>query len=382
MNQCPSVRLLLIAMLVMLAAWSRADPPRDTRIPLLDLAFEAERQTIVDRDPEQYLGHPSSVLLEDGRTIIIVYPEGHGRGPIIMKRSTDGGRTWSERLEVPDNWSTSKETPTIHRMIDPRDGTKRLVLFSGLYPIRSAYSEDDGETWTPLEPIGDYGGIVAMSSVIRLKDGRYAAFFHDDGRFFRNEGRATGIFRVFMVTSDDGGLTWGEPRELLARDDVHLCEPGVIRSPDGSQLAMLLRENRRVRNSFIMFSTDEGATWTEPRELPGALTGDRHVGLVLEDDRLFISFRDTAHQSISKGDWVAWVGRWDDLVEGSDGQYRVRLMDNLHAWDCAYPTVHRLPDGRIVTTTYGHWTQGAPPSIVSVQLTIAELDARIATALD
>lgn len=382
MNQCPSVRLLLIAVLAMLAAWSRADPPRDIRIPLLDLAHDESRQTIVDRDPEQYLGHPSSVLLEDGRTIIIVYPEGHGRGPIIMKRSTDGGRTWSERLEVPDNWSTSKETPTIHRMIDPRDGTKRLVLFSGLYPIRSAYSEDDGETWTPLEPIGDYGGIVAMSSVIRLKDGRYAAFFHDDGRFFRNEGRATGIFRVFMVISDDGGLTWGEPRELLARDDVHLCEPGVIRSPDGSQLAMLLRENRRVRNSFIMFSTDEGATWTEPRELPGALTGDRHVGLVLEDDRLFISFRDTAHQSISKGDWVAWVGRWNDLVEGSEGQYRVRLMDNLHAWDCAYPTVHQLPDGRIVTTTYGHWTQGAPPSIVSVQLTIAELDARIATALD
>ena len=31
-------------------------------------------------------------------------------------------------------------------------------------------SEDDGRTWTPLVPIGDYGGIVAMGSVERLAD--------------------------------------------------------------------------------------------------------------------------------------------------------------------------------------------------------------------
>jgi phytoene/squalene synthetase len=31
------------------------------------------------------------VLLEDGKTIIAVYPKGHGRGAIQMKRSTHGG---------------------------------------------------------------------------------------------------------------------------------------------------------------------------------------------------------------------------------------------------------------------------------------------------
>ena len=35
-------------------------------------------------------------------------------------------------------------------------------------------------------------------------------------------------------------------------------------------LAALLRENSRTRNSFVMFSEDEGRTWSEPRELPGA----------------------------------------------------------------------------------------------------------------
>jgi hypothetical protein len=56
---------------------------------LFDLAGEKQRQVIVDREPGQYLGHPTTVLLEDGKTIIAVYPNGHGRGAIQMKRSTD-----------------------------------------------------------------------------------------------------------------------------------------------------------------------------------------------------------------------------------------------------------------------------------------------------
>jgi hypothetical protein len=60
-------------------------------IPLIDLAGETYRQIIVDKEPGQYLGHPTTVLLEDNKTIIAVYPKGHGRGAIVMKKSTDGG---------------------------------------------------------------------------------------------------------------------------------------------------------------------------------------------------------------------------------------------------------------------------------------------------
>jgi hypothetical protein len=140
---------------------------RSYTIPLLDLADQKQRQVVVDREKSQYLGHPTTVLLEDGKTILIVYPKGHGRGAIVLKRSTDGGRTWSERLPVPENWATSKETPTIHRIVDAQ-GQRRLILFSGLYPIRMSVSEDDGHNWTPLEPIGEFGGVVAMASVERL----------------------------------------------------------------------------------------------------------------------------------------------------------------------------------------------------------------------
>jgi hypothetical protein len=356
------------------SALQAQEPQPGFTIPLIDLADETHRQVIVDKEPGQYLGHPTTVLLEDGRTIIAVYPKGHGTGAIVMKQSDDGGLTWSERLPVPENWATSQEVPTIYRVID-REGVRRLIMFSGLYPIRMARSEDDGASWTPLEPIGDFGGIVAMASLERLASGDYMALFHDDGRFLNGTGERT-KFQAFKTVSTDGGLTWGEPLVVTEHALAHLCEPGLVRSPDGKQIALLLRENSRRFNSFVVFSNDEGETWAEPIELPAALTGDRHTARYAPDGRLFISFRDMARGSPTWGDWVGWVGTYDDIVNGREGQYRVRLMDNKVRADTAYPGLVLLPDGTFVVTTYGHWEEGAEPYIVSVRLKLAEIDEK------
>jgi len=366
--------IFLIFCFIFILTDSSSAVDRGYSIPTIDLAHETFRQIIVDKEPGQYLGHPTTVLLEDGKTILIVFPKGHGKGSIVMKKSTDGGLSWSERLPVPENWATSKETPTIHRVVDAT-GLKRLILFSGLYPIRMAMSENDGKTWTPLRSIGDFGGIVAMSSVERLDNGDYMALFHDDGRFFHNTGERV-AFKVYKTISHDCGLTWDEPVNIAQHAQAHLCEPGLIRSPNGGQLAVLLRENSRQYNSFVIFSEDEGRTWSQPRELPGSLTGDRHVGKYAPDGRLFITFRDQTHESPTKGDWVAWVGVYDDIVNGEEGQYRIRIMDNTHKADCAYPGLELLPDGTFVTTTYGHWDKDEAPYIVTVRLTLDEIDEK------
>lgn len=349
-------------------------------IPTIDLNDDAARQVVVDREAGQYLGHPSTLLLEDGRTILCVYPKGHGRGAIVYKRSADGGLTWSERLPTPENWATSQETPTLFRVTDSA-GVKRIVLFSGLYPIRIAHSGDDGASWSELKPVGDWGGIVAMGSVVERTSapGEYFALFHDDGRYLHEGGKAAGVFSLLQSASHDGGLTWDAPRAIFQSSAVHLCEPGAVRSPDGKQIAVLLRENRRVKRSHIIFSDDDGATWSDPRALPGSLTGDRHVARYAPDGRLFISFRDVppkSEASPTAGDWVGWVGRYDDLLQGNAGEYRVRLKDNLVSRDCAYPGVELLPDGTFVVTTYGHWVAGEEPFILSMRLKLGELDAR------
>jgi len=56
----------------------------------------------------------------------------------------------------------------------------------------------------------------------------------------------------------------------------------------------------------------------------------------------------------------------------------VRLKDNKHRWDCAYPGVEILPDSSFVTTTYGHWEQGEQPYVITVRFTLEELDRKLA----
>ena len=367
-------------------------------VPIVDISGETQRQVIVDREKGQYLGHPTTVLLEDNRTMLAVYPKGHGRGAIVYKRSTDGGLTWSDRLATPKSWETSLEVPTLHRVVDAA-GKKRIIMFSGLFPIRMAVTEDDGATWSELRPIGGFGGVVTMATVTALKTpGHYLAFFHDDGRFIRggevekyrvksphapdysSSTAKPWRFWVYTTLSKDGGLTWSVPAPIASLPDASLCEPGALRSPDGKQIAVLLRENSRKYNSFVIFSDDEGLSWSEPRELPAALTGDRHVAKYSADGRLFISFRDTTHVSPTKGDWVGWVGKYEDIVNGTEGQYRVRIMDNTKGADCTYPGIELLPDGTFVTTTYGHWTEGEPAYVVSVRFKLDELDAKARAA--
>jgi hypothetical protein len=104
------------------------------------------------------------------------------------------------------------------------------------------------------------------------------------------------------------------------------------------------------------------------------LTGDRHVARYAPDGRLVVTFRDMAAASPTRGDWVLWVGTYDDLLTGGRGQYRVRLMDNAHDWDCGYAGLEVLPDGVFVATSYGHWQADQEPYIVSVRFRLPELD--------
>ena len=118
----------------------------------VDISREADRRVIVDKEAGRYLGQPDTVLLKDKRTILVGYPLGHGGPDTVLKRSSDGGLTWSKRLPVPDNFTGKHNAPTLHRVVDPK-GRERLILIVSFPRMEQSVSEDNGRTWTPLKPM-------------------------------------------------------------------------------------------------------------------------------------------------------------------------------------------------------------------------------------
>ncbi len=339
-------------------------------IPIVDLSAEKARQVVIERIPGQYLGHPTTVLMGDGKTIFVTYPLGHGGPAAVLKKSIDGGLTWSERLSVPANWSTATNCPCLHRLTGP-DGTERLFVFEGNGAMRQSVSLDAGATWTPFEPNGLHC-VVAPITIVPIRGKRHLAVYQR-GENDRDHTRQT----VWQSVSSDGGLTWGPERNIADRPDVSPCEPGVVHSPDGKQLACLLRENSRTRNSMLIVSDDEGETWSEMMELPGSLTGDRHLPRYASDGRLVVPFRDMAVGSPTYGDFVAWVGTYDDVVHRREGQYRIRLLNSPRKVDLGYPGLELLPDGTFVATTYAVLAPGEKNAVVSVRFKLSETDAKL-----
>jgi hypothetical protein len=369
----------------------------------IDLSEDTQRQIVIARGspkPGEYQAHPTTAMLADNKTIFCVWNIGHGGHAGPMARSDDGGLMWKRMDDsLPPNYVNFKNCPSIYRLTDPQ-GKERLWVFAartltdkenpkliegrhqGFMP--RIMSEDDGKTWRELPPIGGriakddpFRCVMTFSSIVRLKDGSHLGMFHRGGDI--GEG---GTLQVLQSITRDGGFTWSEP--VLACDGTKLdgknpCEPYVFRSPDGDELCCLMRENRRSGTSLVMFSRDEGRTWSKAVNTPWGLTGDRHHGIRLPDGRLVIVFRNAAPNAKDKGGFIAWVGAYDDIRQGRPGQYRVSLLGTFK--DGFYPGIHLLPDGTIVATTYTTYRQDdGGCSIVSVRFKMSEIDAMNAKA--
>lgn len=359
----------------------------------LDLSQDTNRQIVIARgspDPEAYHAHPTTAMLADNQTMFCVWNIGHGGHAGPMARSEDAGLTWTRIDEsLPPNYVNFKNCPSIYRLTGPQ-GKERLWVFAartltdkekprelpgrlqGYMP--RIFSEDGGKTWREEPPLSPMSGpdakfrcTMTFSSIVPLKDGSSLGMFH--------RAEKDGNLQVLQSITRDGGFTWSEP--VMACDGKQLeggkkpCEPYVFRSPDGNELACIMRENARTGTSLVMFSQDEGKTWSKPVDTPWGLTGDRHHGLYLRDGRLVIVFRNGAPGSEDR--FVAWVGTYEDIKQGKPGQSTIALLNNFS--DGGYPGIHRLPDGTIVATTYASLDPKDKPSIVSIRFQMGEVDA-------
>lgn len=343
-------------------------------LPWVDISGHKFRQTIIAAgSPDLYNGHPTTVLFDDGRTMFCTWSEGHGGPASFYGFSHDAGQTWQTQ-RAPKEWDGLINCPSAYLLTD-KAGKQRLFVFAsvdvgGVYrEMAYVCSEDGGVSWSKVKRLG-MPCIMAFTSIVRLSNGDLLGMYHRG-----NSEKDRNPLKLWQSVSHDGGLSWDVPELVGEVPDRSPCEPCAFFSPDRKTLVCVARENQRKGCSLMMFSKDEGKTWTPMKETPWGLTGDRHVMRYLPDGRMIFVFRDMAPFSPTRGHFVAWIGTYFDLSNVLSGQYRIKLLHNYAGVDSGYPGLEILPDGTVVATTYLKYHPGPEKhSVVSVRFKIEEID--------
>ena len=333
-----------------------------------------------------YYGQPDMVRTKTGR-LITMFPKGHGHGPLVTMISDDDGETWTQKTDTPKCWEQSQETPTLYAL-KLANGKERIMLITAcpawdqyLGGWQTSYSDDNGETWTdykhwhPNMPDGSKNyAVVGMASLIQLKDenGNYIqkwmGVYHHQNPFTN--------YKTYLTFDENGNEQWSAPEMLLpdAQDiekSYQMCEIGMFRSPDGKRIVGLARSQSHNNPATLIYSDDEGETWSRPMDLPGTLAGERHKAMYDPvSGRLVITFREILYDKNGNnqfdgaddwvcGDWGAWVGTYEQLMNQEEGDYRLRLSEdwanNRYSGDTGYTGMAVLEDGTFILNTYGHW---------------------------
>ncbi|WP_373155260.1 sialidase family protein [Bacteroides cellulosilyticus] len=225
---------------------------------------------------------PSLLTAKDGSLLVFCEARRESwrdksRTDIVMKRSTDNGKTWSGMLDLTQGTSGAYMDPT--PILDSSTG--RIFLFTSFWPADDhsgaknrailLTSDDNGRTWsapmdvtTTLIPEGRRINGFGPGAGLQMTGEKYKGRLILPARISDETGK--GIHDVALY-SDDHGKTWNVGGNGDNGDEFQIAE-----SPDG-----VLVYNARVPGArMVSYSMDGGDTWSkavkEPA-LPGVSKG-------------------------------------------------------------------------------------------------------------
>lgn len=245
-------------------------------------------------------------------------PKPDQRADVWIARSTDDGRTWTDRQEISALFhNVSPYCLSLIQLTQAPDGTLVVPLQlrvgnSNRSILTAAISRDDGKTWLPSQSILDIGGAgvhdgLLEPTLVGLRDGRVWMLIRTNRDVF------------YESFSSDSGLTWSAPvpsaigassapgyllrlksgRLLLLWN--RLMPEGHTDYPRRSGLGFSKRPASWHRDELsLAFSSDDGRTWSEPKIiLRGKALVSYPFAFERREGEIWISLNHKGHRSFS-----------------------------------------------------------------------------------
>lgn len=287
---------------------------------------------------------------------------------IVVRRSEDGGRTWSDQVTVAGHHGDcGYGDPAL--VVDRTSGDLLCICASGAglwgstaenpADIDIFRSSDHGRNWSgPMRITSQlyggacpdsvackwYGAFAASGSAVQLQDGTLAfviAVRTGEARALAN----------YVCISEDGGYRW---RVLPAAADMNGDEAKLAELADGTWL-MSIRNPAGGRRKYAV-SRDRGLTWSQPQcwedICEPACNGDL-IRYTLQNDgfrrnRLLhsIPYDERSRRNVS-------------LLMSYDEGITWPVRKTIWSADAGYSSLAVLPDGTIgMLTEVGGWDEG------------------------
>jgi sialidase-1 len=208
---------------------------------------------------------------------------------IFLRRSIDGGQTWSPVQRMNPSGEVISKNPVALRQglaspeertfnnpvaIPDRQTGSVYFLYCAEYARCFAMrSDDDGQSWTdPVEITATFEPFRKHYDWRVLATGPGHGIQLTNGRLLVPVWLSTGTGGhahrpscVSVITSDDHGQSW-ERGEIIARDSGHIPNPSettAVQLQDGRVMVNIRSESRRNRR-LVAFSDDGATGWSEP----------------------------------------------------------------------------------------------------------------------
>lgn len=270
---------------------------------------------------------------------------------MLLRRSTDGGQTWSEIQTVWADPGNTCGNPC--PVVDRKSGTVSLLMThnlgtdverkiidgssAGTRTVWLTRSEDDGSSWSQVQEIT---ATCKEANWTWYATGPGAGIQLDSGRLVvpcDHIEAGTNKYYSHVLLSDDGGASW-RLGGTTPSDQVNECE--VAQLPDGRLLLNMRNYDRTQRTRAYTYSDDGGESWS-------SLT--RHPDLVEPICQASLRRLDSPH-----GTYLLFSNPASDSARENmtvrlsrDSGYSWPIARVLFPGPAAYSCLATLPDGRI-----------------------------------